>query len=83
MPGGVPGGKLYDIEVDPHQTTNVIGKHPEVAARMRAAYDVFWKEARPLMVNETAPLSPTRPFHELYRNQLKAGGIPDWTAPAP
>jgi arylsulfatase A-like enzyme len=79
--GGASGGALYDIEADPFQTTNVISEHPEVAAKMHAAYLAFWKEARPLMVNETAPMSPTRPYHELYRKQLEAGGIPDWIAP--
>ncbi len=75
-------GALYDIEADPLQTKDVSGEHPEVVARMKAAYDAFWKEARPLMVNETAPMSPTKPFHELYRKQLESGGIPDWTPPA-
>jgi arylsulfatase len=77
-----PTGALYDIEADPLQSTNVAGEHPEVMASMRAAYDACWKEARPLMVNEAAPISPTKPFHELYKKQLSAGGIPDWT-PSP
>ena len=72
---------LYDLESDPYQKTNVIGDYPEVAEKMNAAYDAFWKDARPLMVNETAPMSPTRPFFELYEKQLKHGGIPDWKAP--
>ncbi len=76
-------GALYDMEADPYQTTDVIQDHPEVAAQMRAAYRAFWQEARPLMVNETAPLSPVRPFHQRYRQQeLQVGGIPDWTPPA-
>ena len=58
------------------------GEHPEIVAQMNAAYDAFWKEARPLMVNEAAPMSPTKPFHELYEQQFKSGGIPDWTPPA-
>lgn len=33
---------------------------------------------RDLMINETAPLSPTRPFHVLYEKQLNAGDIPMW-----
>jgi hypothetical protein len=33
------------------------------------------------MVNESAPMSPVRPYHDLYRKQLAAGGIPDWTPP--
>ena len=48
---------------------------------MRAAYNKFWKEARPLMVNEDVPMSPTRPFHVWFAEQQKAGGIPDWKAP--
>ena len=74
--------ELYGMEADPGQTTNVINKHPEVAAAMKRAFETFWKEARPLMVNESAPLSPTRPYHELYKQQEATTGIPDWKAPA-
>lgn len=72
---------LYDMEKDPSQTSNVIGDHPKLVAEMRAAYDQFWKEARPLMVNENVPMSPTRPFHELFRKQKESTGIPLWTSP--
>ena len=75
-------GELYDMEADPSQTTNIIGDYPEVAEKMRDAYEDFWKESRPLMVNETAPMSPTKPFHELYNKQLETSGIPDWTPPS-
>lgn len=73
--------ELYDIEADPGETTNVIGRHPKVVAKMRAAYDAWWAETRPLMVNEDAPLSPERPFWVLYEKQLKGWGIPKWEAP--
>ena len=72
---------LYDMQEDPSQTKNVIDRNPEVASQMRAAYDEWWKVTRPLMVNEDAPMSPTRPFHELHRKQMAAGGIPDWKPP--
>lgn len=75
-------GALYDLEADPYQKTDVSGDYPEVVQKMNAAYEAFWKEARPLMVNETAPMSPTKPFWELYEKQQKSGGIPDWTPPA-
>ena len=78
----VDNNALYDMQADPGQTTNVIGDHPEVVEQMRAAYDAWWKETRPLMVNENVPMSPTRPFHELYKKQLETTGIPDWKAPA-
>ena len=72
---------LYDMIADPGQKTDVAAKHPEKVKEMRAAYDAFWKSARPLMVNEDAPMSPTRPYHVWYDEQMKAGGIPDWTPP--
>ncbi len=72
---------LYDMEKDPGQTTDVAAQNPKVVKAMRAAYDKFWKEARPLMVNEEVPMSPTRPYHVLHAKQLKEGGIPPWKAP--
>ena len=48
----------------------------------RQAYDQFWSEALPLMVNEDAPMSPTQPFHELYYQQEKESGIPPWQPPS-
>ena len=72
--------KLYDIQVDPGETTNVIVQHPEVVKEMMKFYDQWWSEARPLMVNEGVPMSKVWPFHEKYYAQLKNGGIPDWVA---
>jgi arylsulfatase len=72
---------LFDMGQDPGQTRNVADQHPEVVQAMRDAYAAWWKETRPMMVNESAPLSPYRPFHELYNQQAKTTGIPDWKAP--
>ena len=49
---------------------------------MRAAYEKFWREARPLMVNENVTMSTTQPYHIWHAEQMKAGGIPTWKAPA-
>jgi len=81
-PAAPRGPELFDMETDPGQTTNVIDRHPEIAAQMKAAFDHYWTEAIPLMVNEKAPMSPTKPYHEWYREQEAAGGIPEWVAPA-
>ena len=75
------GSALYDMEKDPSQTTDISKEKPEVVAEMLKAYDQFWKEARPLMVNEDAKMSKTRPYHVWYAEQMKAGGIPKWTPP--
>ncbi len=72
---------LYDIENDPGETGNVIAQHPEVAAKLLKAYDGFWAGARPLMVNEDAPLDVEKPFEANYLKEKAAGGIPDWVAP--
>ncbi|MCA9042160.1 MAG: arylsulfatase, partial [Planctomycetaceae bacterium] len=78
----VNNNELYDMVNDPDQTTNIIDVHPEVVTRMKVAYRQFWQETRPLMVNEDAPLSSTRPFHLLYEAQKESGGIPEWVPPA-
>lgn len=74
--------QLYDIDNDPGETTDVAAEHPEVVAEMRAAYDAWWQEARPLMVNEDASLEVRKPFLEQFRAQEAGAGIPDWS-PAP
>ncbi len=71
---------LYDMHSDPGQTTNLYSAKPEVVAEIRQAYDAWWKATRPMMVNESAEMSPTKPYHELYNAQLKSTGIPDWGA---
>jgi arylsulfatase len=80
--GSSSGAALYDMQADPGQTKNILAEQPEIAARMQAAYDQYWKEARPLMVNETAPMSPTRPYHEWFQQQKSSIGIPDWQSPS-
>lgn len=72
---------LYDMKKDPEQTEDIADKHPEKVQSMRNAYENFWKEARPLMVNEDEPMSPTRPFHVLHARQLEESDIPDWKVP--
>ncbi|MEZ6142057.1 MAG: arylsulfatase [Zavarzinella sp.] len=60
---------LYDIENDPSQKTNVIGKFPEIAKEMNAAYDKWFDGALPNMVNEDAPLTGHNTFHLMYWKQ--------------
>jgi len=79
--GVSPKDALFDMVKDPGQRMNIIDKHPGVAEKMRAAYGQFWSEARPLMVNESAPMSPTRPFHVWHKQQTQSTGIPHWKTP--
>ncbi|GAA5507944.1 arylsulfatase [Novipirellula caenicola] len=73
--------ELYDISADPHEKQDVAAEHPEVVAEMRKAYDQWWSETVPLMVNEDAPYSAEHPQGVRYERQLKERGIPKWTPP--
>ena len=73
--------ELYDIENDPGEQVNVFDEFPEVVKEMQTAYDEWWSELGPLMVNEDAELSPVKPFFELYYRQEAEKGIPQWEEP--
>jgi len=77
----VNNSELYDIAEDPYESTNVIDRHPEVVARLRKAYEAWWAETRPLMVNEDCPNATEHPQAVRYEKQLKKRGIPDWQPP--
>lgn len=72
---------LYDIQADPGQTTNIIEQHPEVARKMLAAYEAWWDEVRPMMVNEDAALLDHHPVIRAYEKQKAEKGIANWQAP--
>ncbi len=73
--------ELYDITNDPYEKINVIDKYPKVVAKLRKAYDKWWAETVPLMVNEDRPLTKKHPQVVRYEKQLKERGIPDWVPP--
>jgi arylsulfatase len=60
---------LYDMEKDPSQKTNVIDQHPEIAKKMLAHYEEWWKGARPNMVNEDARLEGHNTFKLMFWKQ--------------
>jgi arylsulfatase A-like enzyme len=74
--------ELFDITVDPYETTDVAAEHPDVVAEFRKAYDVWWEETVPFMVNEDVPYSPVQPQVVRYEKQLKEKGIPEWSPSA-
>ena len=67
--------ELYDLKADPGETKNVIADHPEVVAKLRAAYDQWWNDVQPLLVNENVIGPKMNPLKELYWKQF--GGGPD------
>ena len=67
--------ELYDLVERPDQYDNIFKKHPEVVAELRAAYDIWWEEVKPFMVNEEATGPKINPMKALYWKQF--GGEPD------
>jgi arylsulfatase len=72
--GRTPNWQLFDLSVDYAQKNNVIAQHPEVAKELSAAFDQWWSECLPLMVNEKAMGPAINPFQEIYYRQF--GGSP-------
>ena len=70
--------ELYDIKNDPSETKDVSVQYPEVIAKLRKSYDLWWASALLLMVNEDLPRVKEHPLHLRYEKQEKEQGIPDW-----
>ncbi len=67
--------ELYDLESDPGETRNVSATYPEETEKLRQAYDQWWADIQPMLVNEDAQGPKMNPFKELYWKQF--GGGPD------
>ena len=46
------GWELYDLSKDPGQKKNIAADHKDIMAKMKAEFDAWWTEVRPLMINE-------------------------------
>ena len=77
----VNNNELYDLFNDPGQIKNIASEHPEIVAQMRKAYDEWWSEVRPYMVNENVPLAKERPYWTEYYKQEQSTGIKNWIIP--
>jgi arylsulfatase A len=59
--------------VDYGQKNDVIAQHPEVVKELSAAFDKWWAECLPLMVNEKAVGPKLNPFAVRYWEQFGGG----------
>jgi arylsulfatase A-like enzyme len=69
-----PNWELFDVSKDYSQKNNVASEHPDVVKELAAAFDRWWTECLPLMVNEKAQGPDVNPFQEIYYHQF--GGSP-------
>ena len=69
-----PKWELFDIANDPSEKNDVVAEHPDVVQVLSKAFDQFWSESRPLMINETEEGPSINPYQEMYYKQF--GGSP-------
>jgi len=62
--------ELFDTRSDYGEQIDVAASHPEVVARLEAAYDRWWDSVQPQLVNETAVGPAENPFKVLFREQI-------------
>jgi arylsulfatase len=62
--------QLFDLSADYGEKTDVAARHPEVVAELIAKHDAWWKECRPMMVNENVAGPAENPFKVLYLQQM-------------
>lgn len=71
--GREPAWQLFDLSVDYGQQHDVAARHPEVVRELSAAFDRWWSECLPLMVNEKAVGPKLNPFAVWYWEQFGGG----------
>jgi arylsulfatase len=69
--------ELYDLRNDYGETRNVIADHPDETAKLRSAYDQWWSDVRPLLVNENVTGPKINSFKERYWKQFGGGPTPE------
>ncbi|MEY3394040.1 MAG: hypothetical protein RL346_276 [Verrucomicrobiota bacterium] len=72
--GSEANWQLFDLKEDYSQKHDVAAQHPEVVKELAAAFDKWWGECLPLMVNEKSIGPKLNPFAVSYWEQF--GGAP-------
>ncbi len=74
-----PRWELFDLKNDPAQKTDVREKFPQVAQSLESAYEKWWTDTQPFLVNENVEAPKVNPFKALFWKQY--GGGPDEALP--
>ena len=69
-----PKWELFCLEADPGEKTDVAERHSEVVQELAIAFENFWFDSLPKMVNEKVVGPSINPFQENYYRQF--GGVP-------
>jgi arylsulfatase A-like enzyme len=75
--GREPKWQLFDVQADPGENTNLFEKHPAVVKKLTKAYEQWWMDVQPMLVNENAIQPKMNVFKELYWKQFGGGPTPE------
>ncbi|MFT3880959.1 MAG: arylsulfatase [Gemmatales bacterium] len=75
--------ELFDLYNDPGEQTDVASKNPEIVRRMTQAFDIWWEETTPLLVNEAAIGPSVNPLRAAYWKQYGGPGPNNVPPPKP
>ena len=69
---GAADWQLFDLKNDPGQTNDLAARQPDVVKQLSSAYDQWWINVQPNLVNEDAYVTAPKvnPFKEEYRKQF-------------
>ena len=70
-----PRWELFDLKNDLAEKTDVREKFPGVARALESAYEKWWTDTQPFLVNEGVKAPEVNPFKALFWKQY--GGGPD------
>jgi arylsulfatase len=71
--GREPAWKLFDVQADYGETTDVAEREPDVVKRLAGAYDQWWADVQPLLINERVLGPKINPFKEMFWQQFGGG----------
>jgi len=71
--GREPNWQLFDLAADYGQKNNVAAQHPQEVRELSAAFDRWWADCLPLMVNEKVVGPKLNPFAVWYWEQFGGG----------
>lgn len=79
---GKTAWQLFDLKQDPGQSNDIAARQPEVVNQLSTAYDQWWDNVLPDLMNENAYQSAPKvnPFKQEYWNQF-GGDPPPGTTP--
>ena len=72
----VNGKELYDLETDPAEAKNIAAEKPEIAAKLRAEYETWFKD-----VSSTRGYAPVRIFIGTEHENPVSLSRQDWRGP--